>query len=232
MLAEHQSSAVWNMPVRMVEYQLSIINNHLKANKNQTSLTIVVTLLFYHGTQSPYPFSLDILELFNDYNLAAQTFARPAKLIDLTVIPDKVIKQHHHISMLEYNQKHIRDPEFTLDHTRNLVYIINKMINHASPEQLDVHGNIRNRITKHLHYTQYFANITDEKQFRQEIENIDYIKKENIMGPIPRKYIQQGKVAARIEVAKSMLNENLDIKLIIKLTGLPEEELAKLTTSK
>jgi predicted transposase YdaD len=99
---EHQSTATWNMPLRMTEYQLSIINNHLKANPNQTTLPIVVPLLFYHGTQSPYPFSLDILDLFDDYNLAAQTFARPARLIDLTVIPDEVIKKHLHISMLEY----------------------------------------------------------------------------------------------------------------------------------
>ena len=106
------------------------------------------------------------------------------------------------------------------------------MIEHARPEQLAINGVTRNRITKQLHYVQYSANIIDEQQFRQELETIDYIKKENIMGPLPRKYIQQGKIEGKIEgkteVAKSMLQENLDMKLIIKLTGLPEEEIVKL----
>jgi predicted transposase/invertase (TIGR01784 family) len=181
-----------------------------------------------NGSRSPYPFNLDILDLFDDHDLAVQTFARPARLIDLTIIPDKVIKQYLHTSMLEYLQNHIRDPEFTAQHALDLAEIILNVLDNARKQQLYINDATKNNVTKYLHYAQHSANITDEKQFREILENIDYIKKENIMGPIPRKYIKQGKNEGKIEVAKSMLQEGSDIKFIIKVTGLPEEEIEKL----
>ena len=38
----------------------------------------------------------------------------------------------------------------------------------------------------------------------------------------------QGRVEEKIEVAKKMLAENMDINLIIKITGLTKEEIEKL----
>ena len=50
---------------------------------------------------------------------------------------------------------------------------------------------------------------------------------------IDRKYAMtaardQGRIEEKIEVAKKMLAENMDINLIIKITGLTKEEIEKL----
>ena len=70
------------------------------------SATIVVPLLVYNGTKSPYPYTLDIFELFNDIELAKKTFTKPAYLIDLTQIFDEKIKKHNLIGLLEFCQQH------------------------------------------------------------------------------------------------------------------------------
>ena len=56
----------------------------------------------------PSPESLDILDCFEDPELARKTFAKPSKLIDLSVIPDEEIQTHKSIALLELIQKPIR----------------------------------------------------------------------------------------------------------------------------
>jgi predicted transposase YdaD len=95
------STAPWDLPIRMVEYQLSIIAKHRRQYPKDKKIPVVIPLLVYNGKQSPYPKTLDIIKLFQSSTLAQTTFAKPARLIDLTVMSDQTIKKHNIISLLE-----------------------------------------------------------------------------------------------------------------------------------
>lgn len=82
------------------------MQNHLDAGYK--TLPMVVLLLFYHGIESPYPYSLCWLDCFADPKLARQLYASAFPLIDVTVMPDDEIMQHRRMALLELIQKHIR----------------------------------------------------------------------------------------------------------------------------
>lgn len=69
----------------------------------------MVPLLFYHGETSPYPYSLNWLDEFDDPQLARQLYTEAFPLVDITIVPDDEIMQHRRIALLELIQKHIRD---------------------------------------------------------------------------------------------------------------------------
>lgn len=104
---EHQSTAVQHMAFRLMRYAIAAMQHHLDAG-NKT-LPLVVPMLFYHGQQSPYPWSLNWLDEFDCPQLARQLYSEAFPLVDITVIPDDEIAQHRRVALLELMQKHIRD---------------------------------------------------------------------------------------------------------------------------
>ena len=58
---------------------------------------------------SPYPYSLNWLDEFDDPQLARQLYTEAFPLVDITIVPDDEIMQHRRIALLELIQKHIRD---------------------------------------------------------------------------------------------------------------------------
>jgi predicted transposase/invertase (TIGR01784 family) len=105
-LVEHQSSPDRLMAFRLFRYSLAVIQQHL--DKGYKKIPLIVPLLFYHGSQSPYPYSNNWLDCFADPELARSVYGTPFPLVDITVIPDKEIKTHGAVAALELVQKHIR----------------------------------------------------------------------------------------------------------------------------
>ncbi|MDS0974676.1 Rpn family recombination-promoting nuclease/putative transposase, partial [Citrobacter portucalensis] len=70
---EHQSTAVPHMAFRLLRYATSAMQYHLDAG-NKT-LPLVIPMLFYHGQQSPYPWSLNWLDEFDNPQLARQLYS-------------------------------------------------------------------------------------------------------------------------------------------------------------
>ena len=88
------------------------MGSHLKQNEGATADEEVslpfhpVTL--YHGKCSPYPFSMDLFDLFRKKDLAKKILLDgPFPLIDLTVIPDEILLEHGYVAAMEVLQKHI-----------------------------------------------------------------------------------------------------------------------------
>jgi predicted transposase/invertase (TIGR01784 family) len=117
-LIEHISEATGLIPFQVLKYQVSILQQHLsqqlKSQRKQEKLPIVIPVLFYRGKKSPYPHSTDVMDCFCNPDLAREVFLRPLTLVDLSTIPDDVLKTHRSVALLELIQKHI--------HTRDLVY--------------------------------------------------------------------------------------------------------------
>ncbi len=104
-LIEHQSTSNKLIAFRMMRYAIAAMQNHLDAGYK--TLPMVVPLLFYHGIESPYPYSLCWLDCFADLNLARQLYASAFPLIDVTVMPDDEIMQHRRMALLELIQKRL-----------------------------------------------------------------------------------------------------------------------------
>lgn len=64
---------------------------------------------FYHGVDSPYPYSLCWLDEFDDPETARQLYGAAFPLVDITVVSDDEVMQHRRMALLELVQKHIRE---------------------------------------------------------------------------------------------------------------------------
>lgn len=236
-LIEHMSTAAWDLPIRMVEYQLSIIANHRRQYPKDRKIPVVVPLLVYNGTKSPYPKTLDIIKLFNNPVLAQTTFAKPASLIDLTVMSDQTIKKHNLVSLLEFAQKHVRDQKFLTNSIKNLVAIINKLDNYiGSNKSLEIGGWFKDYVYGNLHYLFYYAKINDDQEFIKELEKVKFIKQEGVMGALARKIEQDGIAKGEEkkvkEIASIMLNKGADLNFIKEVTNLTLDEIKQIQADK
>ncbi|EEW3201694.1 Rpn family recombination-promoting nuclease/putative transposase [Escherichia coli] len=81
---EHQSSAEKNMAFRLMRYATAAMQRHL--DKGYDRVPLVVPLLFYHGETSPYPYSLNWLDEFDDPQLARQLYTEAFPLVDITTL--------------------------------------------------------------------------------------------------------------------------------------------------
>ena len=126
---------------------------------------------------------------------------------------------------------HVRDRKFLKQATETLTQILNGLEAYINTSGL-IEGNsswLKNYIHSNLHYIYYFANIINEQEFAEQLETVDFVKREKIMGAMARKIEQQGIEKGieknKAEVAKSMLERNLDLKLISEVTNLTEKEI-------
>ena len=81
------------------------MQRHLDAGHKK--LPLVIPVLFYTGITSPYPYSTDWLQEFDDPALAGRLYGTPFPLVDVTVIPDDEIMNHRSMGALTLLQKHI-----------------------------------------------------------------------------------------------------------------------------
>lgn len=87
------------------------------------------------------------------------------------------------------------------------------------------HFGLTDYINGNLHYVYYFANIINNKEFTEELEKVDFIKRENAMGAVARKIEQEGIEKGIKKTALSMVREGLYVTLINKVTNLTIEEI-------
>lgn len=109
-LLEHQSTADELMAFRMLHYVVSLSNDHLLQGFKK--LPIILPLCIYHGAESPYPYSIDLYDCFEDVEFAQKIAFKPFKLIDLTILSDEEIQQHGLAGLMEMLFKHYRTKNF------------------------------------------------------------------------------------------------------------------------
>ncbi len=86
MLIEHQSRAEKLMPLRILRYQLLILQKHIDETNIEGNLPLVVPLVFYNGRASPYPYATEMRELFADKDVIDTKPLGTFGLVDLTVM--------------------------------------------------------------------------------------------------------------------------------------------------
>lgn len=69
-LVEHQSTPDYLLPLRLIEYKISLIREFLKGKPEKTPWPIIINMCLYHGEEKPYPYPTNIYDYFVDPELA------------------------------------------------------------------------------------------------------------------------------------------------------------------
>lgn len=211
---EHQSSPDAHMAFRLMRYALAAMQRHLDAGHE--SLPLVIPMLFYHGMQSPYPFSLCWLDEFADPINARKLFTAAFPLVDITVVPDDEIMQHRRVALLELVQKHIRQRDLLglVEHIATLLVSgcandsqIKALFNYLlrSGDAVRFHGFLQAAVERLPEHKERMMTIAD--RLREE-------------------GMQQGKREEVLRIARTMFENGIDSTMVKLITGLSEDELA------
>ena len=199
-----------------MRYAIAAMQNHLDAGYK--TLPMVVPLLFYHGIESSYPYSLCWLDCFADPNLARQLYASAFPLIDVTVMPDDEIMLHRRMALLELIQKHIRQ--------RDLMGLVEQMACLLSS------GYANDRQIKGLF--NYILQTGDAVRFNDFIDGVAERSpkhKESLMTIAERlrqEGFQKGIRTNALNIAKTMLDAGVSLEDVLRFTSLTVEDLAEI----
>jgi predicted transposase/invertase (TIGR01784 family) len=236
-LIEHQSAPERFMPLRILRYQLAIIQKHLDNHKMAKKLPLVVPLVFYNGERSPYPYPCDTMELFADSELYYDVQLGKFKLVDLTVVENDEILRHGKLAVLEMLLKHIRARDFM-----QVIEVIVAALKIA--HDLNINSSLVDGVFSYL----IDGRETNElKQLLVQIEKDIPDYKEGIMTYAEelrregeqrgeqrgirlgeQRGEQRGEQKAQIEIAKQLLKSGVDKAIVAKATHLSLEQLKTL----
>ena len=116
---EHQSKPDRLYPLRNALYDISAVKDYVDQHKSK-NLPVPISLLYYHGKKSPYPHTIDIMEMFSNKEIADHRFLKPF-LVDLGQFTDQELLSHKEIGGFEISYKHTYDQCISEENVVNLV---------------------------------------------------------------------------------------------------------------
>ena len=232
MLIEHQSRPEKLMPLRILRYQLSILQKHIDENKVEGDLPLVVPMVFYNGKASPYPYATDIKELFADREIIDKLPLGNFGLVDLTVMSNEEILEHGKLALLEMVMKHIhvRDFKNVVKYIYNAVYIaheneINKSLFDSFLYYLI---NARNKDELKPLFEQITNNINEYKG--DVMTYAEELRQEGRQEGLERG-LQRGRLEEKQEMARELLKSGVDKSIVARASHLSEQELEQIQNS-
>ncbi|EMM0379234.1 Rpn family recombination-promoting nuclease/putative transposase [Pluralibacter gergoviae] len=219
-LIEHQSTPDKQMAFRLLRYAVGAMQRHLDAG--HTALPLVIPVLFYAGRRTPYPYSTRWLDAFAEPALAERLYVGHFPLVDVTTIADDKIMAHRSMAALTLLQKHI--------YRRDLSALIERLAQLLRAEPV-----AEAQLVALINYLVQTGETSEAEAFVRELarrvpqhgDKLMTIAEQLEQNGI-RKGVEMGKREARCEVARSMLQNGIDHRLVSKITGLTEKEVAKL----
>ncbi|MFH8133238.1 Rpn family recombination-promoting nuclease/putative transposase [Pantoea osteomyelitidis] len=215
-LIEHQSSPDKHMAFRLMRYAIAAMQRHLDAG--HTQLPLVIPLLFCHGRASPWPCTLNWLDLFSEPDLARQLYSNAFPLIDVGAMSDDVIMQHRAMAILELMFKHV--------HRRDLAELTDPLVKLMSAEY-----NTSEQRDALMHWVMQNGDSARPELFLQTLARRLPQHREvfmTIAERLEQKARLEGKQSARMEIAQALLRKGVEPVVVMETTGLTKEELAKI----
>jgi predicted transposase/invertase (TIGR01784 family) len=220
LLVEHQSSADKFIAFRIYHYLFSLLNSHLKQHPEQP-LPPVYVLLFYHGEITPYPYSLNLLDSFDDpLGLMQEVLFQPVPIVDVNRIPDEALQTQEWVGALSMTMKHIRQAELTPYALRILRHL---------PEVSTARA--REMLNQLLVYLLTEGNIDDVDEFIDASQEIPGPVRSELMTfaeKIEARGEARGQASEKVAIAKNLLNEGVAPAFIAQVTGLSLAEIEQL----
>ncbi|MDM2944792.1 Rpn family recombination-promoting nuclease/putative transposase [Citrobacter sp. Cm038] len=227
---EHQSSPDTHMAFRLMRYAIAAMQSHLDAGHD--TLPLVVPMLFYHGIDTPYPFSLCWLDEFDNPALAHQLYLSAFPLVDITVVPDDDIMQHRRVALLELMQKHIR--------RRDLMGLADKvasLLTTGTTNDSQLKALFNYLLIQHGHkprFSRFMRKLAQQVPgYKESTMNIvEKIRRagqrKGLREGMQRgleKGLAEGRREEALRIAGSMLEDGLPRELIVRITGLSEDDV-------
>jgi predicted transposase/invertase (TIGR01784 family) len=231
-LIEHQSSPDKHMAFRLIRYAIAAMQRHLEAGHKK--LPLVIPILFYTGKRSPYPYSTNWLQEFDDPELAGKLYCNAFPLVDVTVIPDDEIMCHRSMAALTLLQKHIRQRDLAELTDRLSAILLGGYL--SSPQVISL-----------VHYIIQAGESSDAEAFIRELalrvpqneEELMTIAQQLEQKGIEKgielgeqrgieKGIEKGRQEEALKIARTMLQNGLDHNTVMKMTGLTADDLAQI----
>lgn len=169
----------------------------------------------------PYPFSLRLLDSFDDPELAQRFLMDAYPLVNLGELTDDEIRTHKKMALLERVQRdiHLRD---ILELVPEIIFLLkNNPLSHHHFHQLLCY---RLQEGESEHKERFLSQLAENSQpYREDIMTIaQQLRQEGR---------QEGLDEGRKAVARSMLSHNEPIEKIMNYTGLSEADVMRLQTT-
>ncbi|WP_067699955.1 Rpn family recombination-promoting nuclease/putative transposase [Erwinia sp. ErVv1] len=235
-LIEHQSTPDKHMAFRLLRYAVAAMQRHLEAGNPK--LPLVIPILFYAGKRSPYPYSTNWLQEFADPQRAGKLYSSDFPLVDVTVIPDEEIAGHRSMAALTLLQKHIhqRDMAELTDRlaaillagylsSTQVVSLIHYIVQagESSDAEAFICG-LAQRVPQHGEVLMTIAQQLEKKGIKTGLEQ--GLEQGLQLGREEGRF--EGERKATLKIAMAMLQNGIDRNTVMKMTGLSEDELAKI----
>lgn len=238
LLCEHQATSQRLMPLRLVEYILRIIRDHLAKEGDKALLPSVYPLIFYTGIKK-YRYSTDFWNLFEDAAFMRKVMTEPFRLVELMEVPDEALKTHPNSGLTEYVMKHRKDadiveslarvPELLRRGAGDFDYfraILCYTIDQAEAKDAD-------------ELVALFSNAVDEEKQEGVMTIAEQLRQQGWQkGELEglEKGLERGKLEGKLEgereakrnIATSLIRKGHEQSFIIEVTGLSEVEVAEL----
>ncbi|MFK7899220.1 MAG: Rpn family recombination-promoting nuclease/putative transposase [Cyclobacteriaceae bacterium] len=231
---EHQSTPDKWLPVRILEYNVQLMRQHI--NAGNATLPIIINEVLYAGTTSPYPFTVDIFELFADPELAKEMLYKPPILTDLTVKTQEellqegepgeveiVLKQgikNNHVEWVKNNTQLVRRITNSRLANTHLTYLLETDTSKSSDQLFDA---IVEAAPEHKEKI-----MTAAQQLRQEGRQEGRQAGMEVGIEVG---MERGMERGKLETAKNMLKAGSEPSFIEMVTGLPMYSIQELQVS-
>lgn len=231
-LIEHQSTPDKHMAFRLIRYAVAAMQRHLDAGHKK--LPLVIPVLFYTGKRSPYPYTTNWLQEFDDPALAGKLYAGDFPLVDVTVIPDEDIMNHRSMAALTLLQKHIRQRDLAELTDRLSAILLAGYL--SSPQVISL-----------IHYIIQAGESSDAQAFVRELARRVPQHEDELMTiaqQLEQKGIEkgiqlgeqrgiekgrlEGEREAALKIAHAMLTSGIDRDSVMNMTGLTADDLAQI----
>ena len=226
-LIEHQSGPHPLMAFRKLQYEVALMDAHLKAG--HSTLPVTIPLCLYHGDKSPYPYSNDVYDCFDNPELAREVSLRPFKLVDLTIMDDEQLQSHGIAALFEMLIKHHGD--------KQIHRLIKKAINEGVLQLAINSANSDNYLQSVLDYIgitgddrQQSINIVLDQLTQALPHNKGDIMTwaEQLATSRKAEFVQEGEQHKQYEIAMNMLREGDSIDKVCRVTGLDDATVIQL----
>ena len=231
LLIEHQSKIDYEMPKRILNYEIEIMKtteNHNGTQEKGEEMPIIIPIVIYTGRKkwNVAGYIQDCRKKLN--KLESFRLGNYYIIDNNTYTDEELLNDKFFISKLMLLERMKTTEELYI----NLKRIIGKETNEANIEFLE---NIISFIYKKKlgkSYTKELIGEVAKKSIKKEGEKdmiLEMIENENraLIQKGRREGKREGKRERAIEIAKNMLKEKLDINLIMKMTGLTKEQILK-----
>lgn len=233
LLAEHQSTPDYWLPLRILGYVCRILDRHRQQNPAEKRLPLVVPLIFFTGT-GEYTKSTDLFELFGEHaDLAKKLLFGPYTLRSVQHTEDDEILKHRWVGLMEMLLKHI--------YIRDTATLLTEVSN-AFLDSLLVEDGTETYVNGMLNYTLNFGNVMNVGVFIETVRKKVSVKVGEKIMSIAQQFEQQGVHRGRQEgrqegmydglrkarEAQQLFHAGTPLKSIAKITGVSEEALREL----